>query len=226
MSFNGIERIGKSFFSGILNKHLKEQEDKDVKKFSFPSYTTITGKHLARLIKQFRQDDLLFLNPHSHNRYKKIADLMVKNYEEYRLFIEGFLSKKNTTAIINNNFFSVIAHGLAAEVTYRDINKMVGDIYLKNHDTVAFFLIAKNVKDVIVAPFRTFETNYADVIPADTLSADHLGYYTMVNNYYKEIFLTYSHLPDSKIRPVKIEVDLSDASCFTKTCDAILKGLM
>jgi hypothetical protein len=221
VSFNGVERIGKSYFAGLLNKHLLS-EDKDVKKFSFPSYTTITGKHLARLIKQFRQDDLLFLNPHSHSRYKKIADLMIKNYEEYRFFIEGFLtSKKNSIAILNNNFFSVIAHGLAADVLYNDINKMIGDIYLKNTDTLAFFLVAKNVKDVIVAPFRAYETNYSDMITADILSIDHLNYYSMVNNYYKEIFLTYSHLPDSKIKPILLEIDLSDVGYITKTCESI-----
>lgn len=219
ISFNGIEKIGKQYYSSILNRYLKDNTD-DCRKFSFPSYTTTSGKHLATLLKQFKEDDLLFLNPHSHNRYKKIANLLIKNYEDYRFHMESFLSKKNSVVILNNNYFSVLAHGLAADVSYNDLKKMLtDDFYLMKHKTLAFFLIAKNVKNVLNS---TFEYNKSDTkieTITSTLSSDYINYHIHVNNYYKQIYLTLKN--NNIITPILLEIDVTDPASISNTCSII-----
>lgn len=209
ISFNGIERIGKSYYCGILSKYLTDKFD--THKFSFPSYTTINGKKLETLINQFKNDDLLSLTNHSHNRYKKIAYYLIKNYDDYKLFIEGFLSRRGTVALINNNFFSIIAHGLATDVMYNDIKNMINGLYLTKTKTLAFFLVVNDVKKTLI--------EYFDFSDGNTLSDDFINYYTHVNRYYKQIYLTY--LKDENITPILIQVDTSNPKYVTETCNLI-----
>lgn len=216
ISFNGIERIGKSYYCGIINNYLKKverevlKEDLELKKFTFPSYTTTAGRKLMELIKQFKQDDLLAVNNNTHNRYRKIAEYLIKNYEEYKIFIEGFThhNKENHIALINNNYFSIIAHGLAANVHYNTIRNMLKDIYLKKEKTLAFFLISNDVSKTLSSPYLSHDTYGREswiTLPSE-LSEDYINYFKYVNNYYKQIYLTL-YYTSSNIKPVLIEVD-------------------
>ena len=201
ISFDGIEDIGKQFYSGIITSKLKSKMGmENVQKIQFPSYTTATGNHLSRLIKQFKTNDLAAtLNPHSHNRYRKIATLMVNNFNEYQQFIS---LRKYT--VLTNNYFSIFAYGLAADVYHSYLKEITDKAFLKNEETLAFFLVAKDVSLFL-------ENNENE---------DYVNYFKMVNQFYKSTFLNHK-FNNNHNNVVLIEIDYNNPDHVSNTLDII-----
>lgn len=233
ISFNGIERINKQYYSGIINKYLKEMRGHEhIKKFSFPSYTTQTGSKLAALIRKFKTQDLIKTTSLSKSRYRKIAEYMLNNYQEYYRYIDLHNSSdKNNISIINNNYFSVIAHSLAINIDYKIIEHLIRDYFSflvdEPRNTLAIFLVTNDVKKVLTEPPKSHEIyikNREDVlIEPDIVSIDYINFFKQVDNYYRQMFVTYSHCRKfkGKINPALIEIDVHSNDYITNTVAAI-----
>ncbi len=221
LSLNGIERINKQYYSGILNGYLKSEilGTEYVRKFSFPSYTTRTGKKLAAAIKKFKTNDMVKINESTRRRYVKIARLLMDNYNEYFRYIELHQTQHpKNVSIINNNYYSIIAHGLALSIDYyRLVNTMIGEQPFKNQNNVlAFFIVTNNVEKVLTDPPKSHEVYLENYINNDTISKDYINFYKQVNNFYRQIYITLSYSHKFNGRAVLIEVDSNDSSHIAK----------
>ena len=233
ISINGIERIGKQYYSGIINNYLKESFGPTIaaqrlRKFSFPSYTTHNGKKLASLLKNFKNQDFLKLTPVSKARFKKITNLMLENYREYSKYIYLHLNNNpENIAIINNNYFSIIAHSLAMSIDYKSIERVIRTNYMDVLDTqkniLAFFLVTNNVEKVLTAPSKSHEIHSS--IAPDYITPDYINFFKQVDSYYRQIFLTYSHCSkySDVIKPVLIEVNVNSEPDYISKTVSIMK---
>ncbi len=216
ISLNGIERIGKQYYSGILNNYLKEIYGfPRIKKFSFPSFTTQTGQKLAAQIKRFKAQDLVKPSSVTRSRYKKIAELMLANYEEYYRHIEIHDLIDNNISIINNNYFSVIAHWMATGLEYKAIKNILDTKpFLTQNNMLAIFLVSNDVKKVLTQPPKTHEyVNDSNIV----ISEDYINFFKQVDSYYRQIYITCTF---SNIKTALIEVNM-DIGYVTNTIAVI-----
>ena len=224
ITLNGIERIGKSYYSGILNKYLKTKyaDMFQTRKFSFPSYTTTSGKKLAELIRRFREDDLLRFTSLTATRYRRIAGLFMENMMDYGPLVSlGANSPHNVSLVNNYGLYSITAHGLAAGMSYRLLLKAM-ERYRFSPPDLAFFLITKNVRKMLTEPLKTHEvySSQNEEMDPETYSEDYINYFTMVNAYYRQVHLA-NALTYPKSKFILVEVDPNDNGHITKTVEKI-----
>ena len=214
VTFSGVENIGKQFYAQMANNYLKKKySEPQIKKFSFPSFTTHRGQKVLEALKAFKSKDLDpdAITTYTKLRYRKLIETLLANYEEYDKYLYMHLFHKDNIAIVNNPYYSILAHGLAVRLEYTELVRTIGQqapFLLENKtQTLSFFLTTPNLDKIIRVP-------------------EHLNHYKLVNNNYKQIFLTLAHGRSYKnIKPVFIEIDMKDASHITNTCNKIKETL-
>lgn len=204
ITINGIPNIGKQFYSQVINNYLKKKQGEEtLKKFSFPSFTTHRGQKVLDAIKKFKAKDLDLDNCDSYTklRYKRVIEALLANYQEYQKYIDMHLFHPENIAIINNNYYSILAHGLAVQLEYAELQELIAP-FMSNRKTLSIFLSTQK------------------------LPQQGYNHYRLVNNNYRQLFLTLAHSKSyENITAIFIEIDFDDVNHITKTCNRIKESL-